>query len=233
MSDQSRGGLASMNAWWAASGLLILLVVVGVVVVIFGGRDPEPSTAAPAPPVTTAAPAQPSPTDPEAGETPLMQAPDTEWDLLYDIAVPTSPTDGPALQDGRIWSGWERSPDGALMAASYLAVMVGAPEAAAVIERQAVPGTQAQAYLNQLSVAPPSKPTPGLTPTIAGFRFVDYSDDAARVELLLVASDFAASIPVDVAWHDGDWKIDLEASGGAPRVTRLDGTSGFIPWSAA
>ncbi|WP_298461183.1 hypothetical protein [uncultured Cellulomonas sp.] len=232
MTEQSRGGLVSMNGWWAASGLFILLVIVGVAVVLLGGPDPQPSTAAPTPPTPSSAPstsAQPE----EPADAPLTAAPETEWDLFYDVALPTSPTAGPSNQDGRLWSGWAHSPEGALAAAAYLVFATDAPEAATVVEGQAVPGTQAQAYLNQLSLTPPSEPTPGTTPAIGGFRFVDYSDTAARIELLLVANDSAASIPVDLAWQDGDWKIDLETSGGIPRVTRIDGTSGFIPWSAA
>jgi hypothetical protein len=224
------GGLTSMNGWWAASGLLIVLVVVGVVVVIFTGGDHTPSTA---PPTTAPTTVQSRVPDTTGNDEPLMSAPPTEWELFYDIALPTSPTAGPAVQEGRLWSGYEHSPEGALMAAAYLLVATDTPEASTVVERQMVKGPAAQAYVNQLSVSPPQTPVPGTTPAFGGFRFVTYTASDARVEFVALADGHAATIPVDVTWQDGDWKINLETSGGQPVLTRANSAAGFIPWSAS
>lgn len=227
------GGLTAMNGYWAASALFIVFVIVGVVVVILTG-GPDPATApAPMPTTTSGVPTAPATADADADAEQLMSAPPTEWQLFYDVALPTSPTAGPAVQDGRLWSGYERTPEGALMAAAYLLAATDAPEAATVMERQVVAGPAATAYENELSVSPPQPPTPGMTPVLAGFRFANYSDDEARVEFVFTAQEAAASIPVALTWQDGDWKMNFEQTGGQPALTPIQSTAGFVLWSPA
>jgi len=233
MSDQTNSpeprGLTAMNGWWAASGFVILLVILGVVaVLIWGGNDPAPASKPGA--TSTSAPSGES--APSGDQAALTSAPETTWDSFHGIALPVSATAGPSTQDGPLWSGYTHTATGALMAATYLIGGTDGPEAATVMKTHSVDGPAARAYIAEVT-ASPKVAEPGTTPAIGGFRFVSYTPKAAKVELLLLAApNITMSIPVDVVWQDGDWKIDFEQSGGQPHAATIGGTSGFILWSA-
>lgn len=223
-------GLTAMNGWWAASGLIILLVVIGLIAVLIWGDSPSAEhNSGPTPGPTSTSPATPAPDN--GTQSALTTAPIAAWAFYYDLQLPVSRTDGPRQRDQGLWSGYTRTPAGALLAAAYLVTATDGPDAATIMRRQSVPGPAASAYLQQV-IATPKGVEPGTSPAIGGFRFISYSPAAASVELLLVAPGFNAALPVDVKWQDEDWKIDFERTGGQPEVSRVTGTSGFVPWGA-
>lgn len=224
-------GLGSMNGWWAASGLLILLVIIGVVAVLIWGPSDSAPAAPPSASAPTSAPAGQDPAPQDKDQKVLTAAPSSDWDLLYGLALPTAAGVGPSAKDGTLWSGWAHTATGALMAAAYLVAATDSPDALTVMKQHAIDGPAARAYINQLSITPKTI-DPTTTPALGGFRFRSYTPESARVEFVYVANNFAASLPVNLTWEGGDWKIDFEV-GGEPTVTRLAGTAGFIPWSAA
>jgi hypothetical protein len=237
MSDQTNSpeprGLTAMNGWWAASGFVILLVILGVVaVLIWGGNDPAP-TSQPAATSTSAPSKDGEESVPTNDQEALSSAPKTTtWQSFHGlITLPVSASAGPSTQDGPLWSGWSRTATGALMAATYLVAGTDGPEAATVMKTHSIDGPAAQAYIAKVT-ASPKVSEPGTTPVIGGFRFVTYTPDAAKVELLLLGPDVALSMPVDLVWQDGDWKIDFEPAGEQPRAVEIGGTSGFVLWSA-
>lgn len=239
MSDQSNHephGLAAMNGWWVGAGFFILLVIFGVAyVIIWGGPTAAPSPAA-APgtaSTSTAAPTGDSGTAaPSGDQQALTAAPEAKWALFHSLPLPVSATAGPHTQQGPLWSGYAHTATGALLAASYLAYGADGPEAVSVLKTQAVDGPIARAYITKFTASPIASVPPGV-PTVAGFRFVSYTPNAARIELLLLgAPNISYSMPVDVTWQDRDWRINLETAAGLPQTMKIDGPAGFIPWSA-
>lgn len=238
MSDQNSPeprGLMALNGWWAASGFVILLVILGVVyILVWGtGNDPEPA-AQPGATSSSSTPSTDTDEPPTDDQEPLTAAPEaTTWESFHGVInLPVSASAGPSTQDGPIWSGWSRTATGALMAATYLAAGSDGPEAATVMETHSIDGPAARAYIAKVTAAPPRDIKPGTTAAVGGFRFVTYSPDAAKVELLMVGPGVSFSLPVDLTWQDGDWRINFEPAGGKPIITEIGGPSGFIPWSA-
>lgn len=220
-----------------AGALVMLLVIAGVVLsIIFtlGGNDDADST--PSKPATTAAP---TPDEGEASgssvcgldgdvleEARLSKAPEVdEWAYRGTTAYPVSSEFGPGATDPAGFRYcFQRSPEGALLAAANAAAGQDTPEAtAAWIDYFAAPGPYREQLLADGTTASSEGSASDVRVRVAGFRLLAYDGDSARVDLAssVSSSDGTgyASVVYDLVWADGDWKMSTESAepiSGAP-----------------
>ena len=170
---------------------------------------------------------------PGSKETALGTAPESNWDLLGTMAVPSDPsTVGPGTvgTDG-LRSCFAQSPTGALYATAN-------------IWASSFNGYAKQLYL-ELAADSPSrdkavqaikegKNVGGGTSSnvqIAGFIIHSYTPQAAVVELAIKSNDGGyGALSTSLLWEDGDWKLDIPAAGGGT-VRQISDLSSFIPWA--
>jgi hypothetical protein len=170
---------------------------------------------------------------PDSKETALGTAPESKWELLGTMAVPSDPsTVGPGTvgTDG-LRSCFAQSPTGALYATAN-------------IWASSFNGYAKQLYL-ELAADSPSRDKAvqaikegknvggGTSPDvqIAGFIIHSYTPEAAVVELAIKSSDGGyGALSTSLLWEDGDWKLDIPAAGGGT-VRQISDLSSFIPWA--
>ena len=170
---------------------------------------------------------------PGSNETALGTAPQSKWELLGTMAVPTDPsTAGPGTvgTDG-LRSCFAKSPTGALYATANMWA-------------SSFNGYAKQLYL-ELSADSPSRDKAvqaikegkdvggGASPKvqIAGFMIHSYTPEAAVVELAFKTADGGyGAISTSLLWEDGDWKLDIPPAGGGA-VRQISDLSSFIPWA--
>ena len=170
---------------------------------------------------------------PDSKETALGTAPESKWDLLGTMAVPSDPsTVGPGTvgTDG-LRSCFAQSPTGALYATAN-------------IWASSFNGYAKQVYL-ELAADSPSRDKAvqaikegkdvggGTSPKvqIAGFIIHSYTPTAAVVELAFKTADGGyGALSTSLLWEAGDWKLDMPAAGGGT-VRQISDLSSFIPWA--
>lgn len=169
--------------------------------------------------------------------------------LLDGAAVPSSPAAGPARVSGGVASGYADTPAGAVLAACGTAVRVSGQLGPAVfvptISRQVTgPAAAVTALLaaawqeyGQASAqdAPrsPGGPAGPLTAVVTAFRLTAWTPAAASVTFTVTASGGPgeqATVPVQVRWSGGDWRLVAPAGGAFPAAASLPGVPpGFTP----
>ncbi|WP_139006283.1 hypothetical protein [Arthrobacter crystallopoietes] len=222
---------------------LVLALIAATVVIFLLPQEQGNAQSAPAPAASSnAAAAGPGASAgagksacglPGSEETALGTAPDSEWELLGTMAVPSDPsTAGPGTvgTDG-LRSCFAQSPTGALYATAN-------------IWASSFNGYAEQLYL-ELAADSPSrdkavqairegKEVGGRTSPdvqIAGFIIHSYTPEAAVVELALKSNDGGyGALSTSLLWEDGDWKLDIPAAGGGA-VRQINDLSSFIPWA--
>ncbi|WP_104045449.1 hypothetical protein [Arthrobacter sp. ZGTC412] len=170
---------------------------------------------------------------PGSNEPTLGTAPQSKWELLGTMAVPTDPsTAGPGTvgTDG-LRSCFAQSPTGALYATANMWA-------------SSFNGYAKQLYL-ELSADSPSRDKAvqaikegkdvggGTSPKvqIAGFMIHSYTSEAAVVELAFKTADGGyGAISTSLLWEDGDWKLDIPPAGGGA-VRQISDLSSFLPWA--
>jgi len=219
--------------------LVIVLVVVLVVVNLAGGKK------APAADPTSAAPSTTTPAVPASAKSvcglkgyettnTLTAAPSTSWKLVGTVAAPNEPNGagpGDVASDG-FRSCYAHTAKGALYAAAnILAMGSDANLGAELSDKQVVPGAGRDAAMKSSSGAS----TDGPRVQIAGYRVLDYSGDAATIDLAVsISNGDMASIPTQLQWSGGDWKVVLTDSGQPPvGSSALSNLGGYTPWSGA
>lgn len=228
----------------AAAVVIALVVVLGIVLVVVNARDDDPgptptssaSTSAAPTTDTTAAAGGASVCGLDGAELATAQlttAPDVdEWAYQGTTAYPVSSVYGPGSTDaaGGFRYCFQRTPAGALFAASFILAAGTDQTSSAWIEYFAAPGPYRDALLQE-----PSTDT-GSTEArlrIAGFRLLAYDGESARVDLALVASTqgetVTASFVYELVWVDGDWKIDTSTPEPGNFSTIPD-LAGYVPW---
>lgn len=222
----------------------LVLALIAAAVVIFLRPQGEPNAqSAPAPAASIGSAAASPGASAGAGksvcglpggeETALGTAPESEWELLGTMAVPSDPlTAGPGTvgPDG-LRSCFAQSPTGALYATAN-------------IWASSFNGYAKQVYL-ELAADSPSrdkavkairdgKKVGGRTSPdvqIAGFLIHSYTPESAVVELAIKSSDDGyGALSTSLLWEDGDWKLDIPAAGGGT-VRQISDLSSFIPWA--
>jgi hypothetical protein len=243
---------AGPRAGTVAAGAVAVVILVGAgAVALFGAGTPSsapaatltgpvaPATAPPAPGVDRAPSPAPAPMSAGAAddEPPLLVAPQVDWQLFGGVALPYSATAGPLQVDGPVYSGYERSQTGALIAAVQIAnryLFTPGELWRQVVERQVLPGVGRQVFIRNRAGAVADDP-PGTYGQAAGFRFVAFTPDVASIQLV---SRFPTTgnlqlVTVTVRWVDGDWRLQLQPDGGtSPTAQAVPDLDGFVVWGA-
>ncbi|OEU96572.1 hypothetical protein [Streptomyces oceani] len=172
-------------------------------------------------------------TDDSAQEEPTEPPKDLKWKNIGSNPVPTSPTAGPLQFDGPVWSCYAHTPMGAVMAAHSIIQHIPYSGWEELAEEQFVPNKGREVFLKKRAEEedrPLSAPPNDIQ--YAGFQMLSYSKEQASVMMLLhFSADVYFSAPVDLQWHEGDWKLELSSDGSySPDPTMVDGTNGFVTW---
>lgn len=220
---------------------LVLALIAGAIVIFLlpkgqGNAQPAPaanngSTAAN--PSASAATGKSVCGLPGSKETALGTAPESKWELLGTMAVPSDPsTAGPGTvsKDG-LRSCFAQSPTGALYATVNIWAASFNGDAKQVYLKLAAdsPGRDkaVQAIKEGKNVGGGTSPDV----QIAGFMIHSYTPEAAVVELAIKSNDGGyGAFSTSLIWEDGDWKMDIPAAGGGT-VRPISDLSSFIPWA--
>lgn len=169
---------------------------------------------------------------------PTQEPSEIEWEDYHGLAVPTSPTSGPAVFIGSVARCYARTPTGALLAAAQIAARAElAPDWPAIGAYQLEPGPATDEYIartTRLKGTPRAGPVRDATGLMqaAGFRFLSYSDQQAVI-VLAFATDggLLQSGVYTVVRGPYDWLLRAEPDGTVGAlVQRLTSLDGFVPW---
>jgi hypothetical protein len=226
-----------------AAGAVAVLILVGAGAVALSGGGGSSSTVplsakvnatsaggASAEPALTSQAVVPEPA-------PLLVAPDLQWQLFAGVPLPYSRTAGPLTVDGSVYSGYERSQTGALIAAAHLSAryLVTAGNGwRDVLERQVLPGPGRDAFA-RLRASVTEQAPPGTYGQPAGFRFVAFTPDVAAIQLVsrFPRTGVLQVVVVTVRWVDGDWRLQLQPDGSSsPTAAAVPDLDGFVVWGA-
>lgn len=225
------------------SAALVLMLIAAVIVIAFiprGGDEPDAGTANPTTSETTSAPtATANGVEesicglPASDDTALGTAPESDWELVETMAVPTAPeTHGPGdSTDAGTAFCFANSPTGALYAASNIFVTLITGDPLNLYEQLVADNEARDEALEALEGAdmPPSANDESFQ--IQGFQLERYSETQATVLLgFEIENGSVGSITLPLVWEEGDWKLLIEQSG-APEPRQLNDLSDFISWS--
>ena len=244
--------LDNRGAMWGASAAVILLVLAGLVAVLVWGRGGSPAQSAPPslPAASTApsgangggsaAPGSDSDSDSDSAcnlpaddqTVPKVPPPGVQWSVVDTVALPWSTTAGAVHRDGAVWTCYARTPVGALMAAAVLSVTSEGPQGVEVLEKQAVSGPNRSARIASLRQQPPEPKQPGETAVIAGYKFLDYSQSRATVQIAGAFGGQYLVVTTPLVWSDGDWKLNLDTPGGTVPGQAIPSLAGYTQWGA-
>lgn len=225
-SSQANAGMLLSGAF----GVLLVLMLVTVLIMTSGQGPPPAKTEHPsAPPAVTAPPGP----DQGPSTVPTSAPTDVSWQLFHTAALPSSRTAGPRTVTDSLATGFVHTPTGALMAAIQIPIRkIVAPDWAAVVDRQIVPGPGADAYRQaRAPLGTNVEPEPGQFGQVTGFKFVNYTPDTATIQLVSrFVSGAMQATTITVQWQ-GDWKLLLQPDGGdSPTAQPVTDLSTYILW---
>lgn len=228
-----------------AAVVVALIAVFAVVLTITGpadsnDRDPTPRTNSATPS------AEPDPAGDsdsacglEAGDQtiPVTAPADTQWELVGTVAAPTAPdTIGPGVVDDGLRSCFARSPTGALYAAVNFIATASDP----ALRQQAVRSLTASGPGRDRALREVEGPqnASGNSVQLGGFTILNYSDEAATVDLAFRATRPGETVaglvhlPLSLRWEDGDWKAAVPPTGELfPGLGPIPDLTGYAAWS--
>ncbi len=224
--------------WVASAALLAVVVLVGVLVVITTSGEteqPRPNAQPPAQQQPSTPPQSDESSEAPQGDQSIPEsAPQSQWELIQGVAVPTHPEAGPHQHRGGVAKDYQRSPVGALHAAWQIQTRYLISDTwREVVDQQVLDGPGKQAYIQARSQVTDDSLASEDTAQVAGFRFVTYTADTAVIQ-------FAAKSPqgglmgttATVRWSEGDWKLELQPNGAAsPTSQPLNDLTFYTPWS--
>lgn len=244
---ENQGGMGA--GWWAA-GAVVVAVVAGLVFLLVSPGDSgdedaaEPTSTAtpkrsPAEPRSTGSPTGRESPSSAAGERGCRGSADTKkptaapkgvtWEPLAGGSVPVSKELGPTKVDGPLRHCYQRSPSGALLAASNMLQSSFTANSAAtkVFSEQMTPGQGRTGMLNMIANEPDEADSAAEP---VGFRFGACTPKECQVNIAFVESGTYAQYKVSVVWAGGDWKLDGRRMIADPAVSQQPPT-GFVVWS--
>ncbi|PPK91941.1 hypothetical protein CLV92_11922 [Kineococcus xinjiangensis] len=241
---------------WRRPGFIASAAVVGLIVVSGAGLAVEraldddsskapqgegapvaaPAPSTPAPSASSSAPASTGDSVcglPAGEQTVPTTAPSSQWELVGAVAAPTAPEQhGPGQVDST--TGWRscyaHSPTGALYAAANVLASTSSPQLVQeLVEDGTVPGPGRDALAQLLAGGIP--PNSG-TVQLAGYTFLNYSDDVATIDMAVRASSGGTGhVPFTLQWVEGDWKLLLPPDGNlAAGAGPLPDFAGYTAW---
>lgn len=152
-----------------------------------------------------------------------------EWTMLDGIALPTSETYGPYVQDGDLWTCYEHSAEGALFATAYMFRASGNVEGFA---ETWVPEGKLRDEVLKSEQSPPSDPPDWDSMTLAGFRYQSYTDEVAvidfAVEVAGEGESHFAYLRLAHRWVGDRWMVDYENAGSS--TVAMESLDGFVNW---
>ncbi|KQB84077.1 hypothetical protein [Corynebacterium oculi] len=151
------------------------------------------------------------------------------------LVLPSSVSSGPYEQDpGAVPRGFERSPQGAVMAAVLGQGWLAAADDdqwPMVVNQFVAPGqgkdqwAQARATLSVEGCLDPA-------PAFVGFAFDSFTEDRAALALAVRRPDGGLyAMPTQLVWQDEDWKIVLPSQDEAVDAVELDNLEEFVMFS--
>ncbi|WP_158013636.1 hypothetical protein [Carbonactinospora thermoautotrophica] len=153
--------------------------------------------------------------------------------MFHTVAVPSSPTAGPAVVDGDVARCYAHTPTGALLAAWQIGIRyLVADDWRTVVAQQVMPGPGRDTYVRLRAQVTANSDQPGQYGQVAGFKFVTYTPQVAVIQLV---SRFPTGslqvITATVVWSDGDWKLQLQPDGSvSPSAQHVPSLAGFVVW---
>ena len=172
----------------------------------------------------------PEETEQESNPVSLSDAPEiATWSNVNGIQIPIGKTDGPKTSSWEPFTGFSHSPQGAALAAITQSVQLSTASDTSwpkVLPVVAAAGEGRDAFaVNRALITATGSIDPSVAPSILGYRFENYSDDNASVEVVQrFPDDSLASTRTTVVWVETDWKLDLptvENAIGAKELTEL------------
>ena len=243
-------------------GFVVAGVVVGAVAVLgvvlgTGALDAEPTPPASAAPTTVQqAPSESESPDPAetdgAGLVPgdgdsicglggsedsgtVTTAPDAEWSHDGTVAYPTSQQHGPGDTTGDgVRYCFGRTPTGALFAAANAVVHGANPQLIRPWMDYFVAEGPGRVALLADNTEGATTGTAGTRLAISGFRVLDYTPDAATVDIAVTGSTQGQTVNLsmvyDLVWEDGDWKLRVDNPEMPVDVATIPNSAGYIAW---
>lgn len=223
------------------SAALIVALIAAVAVIAFlphGDDEPDARTAAPtnsAPNSTTTAPEE-TPNSvcglPGNDKTALGAAPESDWELVGTMAVPSAPeTSGPGVTDeSGFRSCFAQTPAGALHAAANIWATGFFGDPAKLYQELAADSSVRDQALEAIGGGEEvgSQNVPGMQ--IRGFILRSYTDQEATVDIAVETENGSfGSLPTPLVWENGDWKINLPPTGNTG-LRQLQNLNDYIRW---
>lgn len=230
----------------AAAVVIALVAVLGVILAVVNatkiGADPEPTSSASTLNNTETSPTPTKDTNDseasicklegESDEVPVS-APEALWEYQGTTAYPTSEEYGPIKDDPAGFRYcYQHSPTGAVFAAANAVVQGTDPlTMESWLQYFLASGPYREDVLAQ---DPGSSNSAGVRISIAGFRVLNQSSDAATVNMAVEAivdgKPTFLSMVYQVVWESGDWKLAISDPAIPIDVAPLPDLSGFIAW---
>ncbi|MGZ0145354.1 hypothetical protein [Rhodococcus qingshengii] len=164
------------------------------------------------------------------------------WQKVQKFPLPFSTSDGPSKVDGALATGFTQTPQGAALAGLQLINRAQSSYAggAAVLERGSVadsPELEAERITN-LAAAKQSV-ADGRTGAVGApfirqeaYRLKYWSPDYAVIEYAgnNVSGNGWTTAPLEVVWHEGDWKLKLTDHPNSDKVGSTPTLAGWTRW---
>lgn len=243
MSDADKNSTHSPRFIVAAIALGVLLVagVIVVVSILVGQGDRAHAIA-----VSSSAGNPPAPTGPTAADASvcglpgfqstgtLAKVPATRWSLVGTMQAPSYKGVGPGVvgSDG-FRSCYAHTVEGALFAASnFVALTTNGNYVLQAAQKLDVPGPGQQIAIEQAKAGATHS---GSGVEVAAFQISSYTGKSATVTVVFQSTGGALdSVPIELQWSSGDWKIVLTADGQTPlNSTIISSLDGYTPWAAS
>lgn len=245
--DENEQSTFTKPGFIAGAGLVAVLIIAGIVLTVVnvvGGDNDDDTASTPAP--TSSASAAPSaePTADGGGASvcglrgeeltgTVTTAPEAEWKYQDVYAYPTAEGVGPAetASEGYRYC-FQHSPEGALFAAANVVIQsFDATARASYLDYIVSEGT----FRDELVASGQSSDTTtDVRASIAGFRFLSYEGNTAKVDVAfrgtMDGQVATGSLVADLVWEDGDWKLNANVDNPA-RIAQLPDVSGYTSWT--
>jgi hypothetical protein len=174
---------------------------------------------------------------PEGDRAVPHSSPEATWTSVGDVLIPTSPLIGPGSSNG-MHTCYAHSPTGALFAAVSLVadeIMFGN---AALISDRAYASDQVMQAINSGTIRPESDMPKLESLALAGFRFIESTDDSVDLQLLWSGMEPGSGSPVNFAlrtrlvWDENDWMFIMQSTNTAWIAVVDLADSDYTQWSS-
>jgi hypothetical protein len=144
---------------------------------------------------------------------PETQPGDVQWRDLFGGRVPVSPSAGPTRTEGDLMWCYAHNPTGAALAAHVIPAQMSGADWRKAAELQLAPGRPRDVFIRLRGTVPDRPVRQGTAGSFVGFAVVEYTPDAATVQLLIQSAQSAGtgggyvSTEIALRWTGGDWKV--------------------------